>query len=251
MKIRVLMAQAVLNPTAVRLVQACGAVVLAAGMAHAQAQGTPAGELRVTEVVAGSGQVAQTQRQQGGDARALLQRFTSTVKTATGQFSQESRDPQGQSLSAMQTGRFSFERPGKFRWAVDQPFEQLILADGQQLYQYDPDLLQVSIRPMSQALGASPAALLFGSTSLEENFTLESQPARDGLVWLRATPRQTDAGFSHVDIGFGESLPEVLELLDAFGQKTRIRLSNIQVNPALSVEEFHFSAPDGVDVVRM
>lgn len=234
-----------------KLALAGSAVVLAAGVVQAQALDAQAGELRVVEVRADGGQATQAPRQQGGDARALLQRFTATVKTATGQFSQESRDAQGQSLSAMQTGRFSFERPGKFRWAVDQPFEQLILADGQQLYQYDPDLLQVSIRPMSQALGASPAALLFGSTSLEENFTLAPQPDRDGLAWLRATPRQTDAGFSHVDIGFGQALPEVLELLDAFGQKTRIRLSNIQVNPTLPAEEFHFSAPDGVDVVRM
>jgi outer membrane lipoprotein carrier protein len=54
-----------------------------------------------------------------------------------------------------------------------------------------------------------------------------------------------------VDIGFRDALPVRLEILDSFGQSTRIDLSNINVHPKLGAKEFTFTPPDGVDVVSM
>jgi outer membrane lipoprotein carrier protein len=184
------------------------------------------------------------------DASAQLRTFIADVPAATGQFSQQRTDAQSQG-KAPQSGEFSFRRPGQFRWAVKKPYEQLIVSDGKQVYQYDPDLAQVSVRKVDQSLGASPAAILFGSGSLEEAFDISNLPARDGLDWLRAKPRSADAGFTHVDIGFGDGLPARLELLDSFGQTTRIDLSHIVSNPKLDAGEFTFTPPPGVDVVKM
>lgn len=179
-------------------------------------------------------------------ATEQLRQFIDTVKSATGQFQQTRQDG-----TAGQTGEFSFERPGKFRWEVVKPYEQLILSDGKVLYQYDPDLMQVTQRPVDQSIGTSPAAILFGSGSLDEAFNLTALPDAEGMAWLRAVPRGADAGFTHLDIAFREGMPARLLLLDAFGQTTRIELSGIEPNAKLEAGVFSFKPPEGVDVVRL
>ena len=184
------------------------------------------------------------------DAPAQLEQFIAKVNSASGNFTQQTLDQNNQATPA-QSGQFSFKRPGKFKWAVSKPYEQLIVSNGKQVYQYDPDLAQVTERAVDQSIGASPAAILFGSGSLSDAFTISSLPGKDGYEWLRAVPRGADAGFTHVDIGFKDGMPARLELLDSFGQTTRIDLSHIQPNPILSADEFSFTPPAGVDVVKM
>lgn len=184
------------------------------------------------------------------DAGSQLQRFVTDVQSANGKFTQQVVDDSGRQRQAQQ-GEFAFQRPGRFRWQTVQPYEQLVVSDGTVLRQYDPDLAQVTERPVDASIGASPAAILFGSGSLEAAFELTNQADRDGLSWLRAKPRSGDAGFVHVDIGFAEGLPRQLELLDAFGQTTRIGLTDIVANPELSADAFAFDVPADVDVVRM
>lgn len=184
------------------------------------------------------------------DAPAQLRQFITQVQSATGQFTQQKVGTQAQG-SASQSGEFSFQRPGKFKWAIKKPYEQLIVSDGQRVHQYDPDLAQVTERSVDSSIGASPAAILFGSGSLDKAFDISALPAKDGLDWLRAKPRSADAGFTHVDIAFDRDMPVVLELLDSFGQTTRITLSNMTANAQLPPDEFRFVAPPGTDVVKM
>ncbi|WP_233161677.1 MULTISPECIES: outer membrane lipoprotein chaperone LolA [unclassified Achromobacter] len=188
-------------------------------------------------------------------AQEQLKSFVATVTSASGNFSQVTSGATGAQQSARakapQSGTFSFQRPGRFRWAVQKPYEQLIVSDGKQVYQYDPDLAQVTVRKVDQAIGTSPAAILFGSGSLEQSFDVSPLPAKDGLDWLRAKPRSSDAGFSRVDIGFKDNLPARIELLDAFGQTTRVDLSGITPNPRLGDKDFQFTPPKGVDTVKM
>lgn len=183
-------------------------------------------------------------------ATQQLQDFIKQVPTATGQFSQQRVVEDGTPPSA-QSGTFAFKRPGQFRWDVQKPYQQLIVSDGKKVYQYDPDLAQVTQRSVDASLGASPAAILFGSGALDDAFKLADLPTEKGVDRLRATPHGSDAGFTHVDISFKDGLPVQLDLLDAFGQTTKITLSNINTSPTLSANEFTFTAPAGVDVVNM
>lgn len=183
-------------------------------------------------------------------AQVQLQAFVEQVQSATGNFSQEQASSDGTPQRA-QTGTFAFQRPGKFRWQVLTPYAQLIVADGQRVYQYDPDLDQVTERQAGQAIGASPAALLFGAGSLDDAFDLQARPDRDGLQWLRAVPKTPDAGFTHVDLGFSGGMPQRLELLDAFGQVSQIRFSDVQSNPDIPAAQFQFKVPAGADLVKM
>jgi len=183
-------------------------------------------------------------------AREQLKSFVAQVQSASGDFAQYTVGPQGQTKPA-QRGKFLFMRPGRFKWDVLKPYEQQIVSNGREVFQFDPDLNQVTVRKFDQAIGASPAAILFGSGSLELSFEVTALPNRESLVWLRAKPRQPDAGFVHVDLGFKDGIPHRIILLDAFGQTTHVELSALVRNPGLSTSNFDFVAPKGADVVRM
>lgn len=184
------------------------------------------------------------------DARKQLNTFVTTVASASGSFTQATETSRG-SAAPDQSGTFAFQRPGRFKWEVKQPYEQLVVSDGQQLFQYDPDLAQVSVRPVDEAIGNAPAAVLFGDGSLDASFELEPLPGRDNLQWLRATPRSAEAGFAHMDIGLANNLPQRIEILDAFGQTTTVEFTTLVPNPQLSADVFRFDPPPGVDVVNM
>ena len=133
---------------------------------------------------------------------------------------------------------------------MQKPYEQLVISDGAKVYQYDPDLLQVTERKVDAAIGTRPPR----SCSARARWSSRSRCRRcrpDGLDWLRAKPRNADAGFSRVDIGLKDNLPARVELLDSFGQTTRVDLSGITPNPSIGAKEFQFTAPKGVDVVKM
>lgn len=183
-------------------------------------------------------------------ATQQLRNFVQKVDAATGEFSQRTVDGQGKSRPA-QTGEFAFKRPGQFKWQVIKPYEQLVLSDGEQLYQYDPDLNQLTQRGVGEAIGASPAAILFGSGDLDQSFELSDRPDAEGLSWLRAKPKAGDAGFEYVDIGFDAATPIRLILLDAFGQQTLINLTNIDTNVVLQAAEFSFTPSANVDVITL
>jgi outer membrane lipoprotein carrier protein len=145
-------------------------------------------------------------------------------------------------------GSFEFSRPNRFRFAYSKPFEQLIVSDGQKVWLHDIDLNQVSVRPLDQALGATPAALLAGG-SLERDFELSALPARDGLDWAQASPRAKDGSVTRLLVGFRGKELAALEIVDAFGQRSLLQFSAVQQGVAVPAERFRFVPPAGVDVI--
>jgi outer membrane lipoprotein carrier protein len=101
-------------------------------------------------------------------------------------------------VSSPASGTFVFARPGKFIWTYTKPYEQVLQADGDKLYIYDKDLNQVTVKKLGDALGSSPAAILFGSNDLEKNFTLSEVGAKDGAGMLRAVPKNKDTSFEEI-----------------------------------------------------
>jgi len=148
------------------------------------------------------------------------------------------------------SGTFAFQRPGKFRWSYDKPFEQLVVGDGAKVWVYDKDLNQVIVRALDAALGATPAALLAGDNALERNFTLVDGGNADGLAWVDATPKAAESTFTKVRIGFKGALPRAMELTDAFGQSTRLAFDSFEKNVNLAADLFRFTPPPGADVVQ-
>jgi len=174
--------------------------------------------------------------------------FVRGVQSARADFEQKVYDRERR-LVQDSRGSFAFLRPGRFRWSTAQPYEQLIVGDGERVWIYDPDLKQVTVRPMGRALGATPAALLAGSAEVERAFEFTSVGLVDGLEWLEARPRDKDAGFERMRLGFGAAGLEAMELHDHFGQTTRLRFEKLVRNPPLAADAFRFVPPKGVDVL--
>jgi outer membrane lipoprotein carrier protein len=190
----------------------------------------------------------------GGVHASALEQFKSFVastKAAKGEFTQRQvKNTNGEAPKASNTasGSFVFARPGKFIWTYAKPYEQVLQADGDQLFIFDKDLNQVTTKKLGDALGSSPAAILFGSNDLEKNFTLSEGGTRDGLEWLKAVPKAKDTSFEQITIGLRNGLPEAMELKDFFGQTSVLKFSKIEKNPALSATSFKFVMPKGADV---
>lgn len=182
-------------------------------------------------------------------AYAEFRSFLKAIRSARGSFRQSVINAAGRVIETTE-GSFAFVRPGRFRWEVKKPFEQLMVADGRELYFYDRDLNQVTIRKLGDALSATPAAILFGNDSIDSDFTFVEAGSRDGLLWLEAVPRQKEAGIERIVIGLRAGLPEALEVGDAFGRLSRFSFGALERNPAIDETLFTFRIPSGADVVR-
>ncbi|MES2015876.1 MAG: outer membrane lipoprotein chaperone LolA [Pseudomonadota bacterium] len=177
--------------------------------------------------------------------------FVSATNAARGEFVQTQVKKSATSKATPPaSGSFIFARPGKFIWTYTKPYEQLLQADGEQLYIYDKDLNQVTVKKLGDALGSSPAAILFGSNDLEKNFTLSEAPTRDGLEWLNAVPKAKDSQFQQISIGLKNGTPAAMELRDAFGQTSVLMFSKFEKNPSLGAQQFKFVTPKGADVFK-
>lgn len=153
----------------------------------------------------------------------------------------------------LSSGSFEFQRPGRFKFVYKKPFEQTIVADGKTLWLYDVDLNQVTQRAQSQALGSTPAALLASApdlAALRADYQLEDAPEQDGLQWVLAIPKARDGQLKSVRVGFEGDRLAALDILDGFGQRSQIRFTGMQVNPALPAASFEFKPPAGADVLR-
>lgn len=184
-----------------------------------------------------------------------MRQFVSQVKSASGDFSQRQMKPvKGQAgalePSGTSSGTFAFARPGKFIWLYQKPYQQQLQADGQMLYVYDKDLNQVTERPLGNALGASPAAILFGSNDLEKNFTIKDGGTKEGVDWVELVPRAQDTQFKRIGVGFKAGELAAMELYDVFGNVTLLSFQNIRKNPAAPADRFQFVVPKGADVIK-
>jgi outer membrane lipoprotein carrier protein len=191
-----------------------------------------------------------------------LRHFVASVRSAEGEFQQtvigeSSRPPQ------QTAGKFAFSRPGKFRWEYESPYPQLLVGDGKRLWSWDRDLNQVTVRPLGNALGATPAAILFGQGELERDFNLVESAANDAdearlkLIWVEARPRANAmnaenggmGGFQLIRFGFDGERLQRMALHDNFGQTTVVAFSRLRLNPRLDPGVFHFEPPSGADIL--
>jgi outer membrane lipoprotein carrier protein len=176
-----------------------------------------------------------------------LKAFLSATRTLTADFKQvlinEAGDPVQTSF-----GEFYLQRPGKFRWDYKKPIQQQIISNAGKVWFYDPDLEQVTVKKLDESVGSTPALLLSGEVSLEDNFTMEKQGEDEGLLWVKLLPKHEESGFKYVLIGLSGGTLGGMELSDNFGQLTRIYFSNVVTNREVRPDLFQFNAPKGADV---
>jgi len=182
------------------------------------------------------------------DALERFRTFVRETQSARMAFEQKVFDRDKRLVQAS-SGTFAFQRPGRFRWQIRVPYEQLIVGDGTRVWIHDADLNQVTVRSMGKALGSTPAALLAGDDEVERAFDLVSVGEIAGLEWLEARPRDKDAGFERIRLGMGLLGVEAMELYDHFGQTTLLQFSRLVRNPTFLPSTFQFTPPKGADVL--
>lgn len=186
---------------------------------------------------------------QAGEAVDRLNAFFASEGALRGEFVQTVQDA-AFSQPEKSRGTLQMQRPGKFRWDYQSPYQQVIVADGKYLWIYDVDLEQVIVKALDEALGDSPALLLSGGSSLNEGFTVEELfLPQEGLLWVRLLPREAEPSFKELRLAFGPEHLARMELVDGFGQVTRLDFSNMEEGIVLPADTFNFVPPEGVDLV--
>ncbi|KAF1690642.1 outer membrane lipoprotein chaperone LolA [Pseudoxanthomonas koreensis] len=183
-------------------------------------------------------------------ARDELVRFTSGLKGLEGSFSQQVFDANGRAKESS-TGTVAVSAPRLFRWEYLKPFAQLIVADGQKVWIYEPDLQQATVKVQGEEERNSPLVALFDPARLEGQFDVsEEAAASDGLQWLTLTPKvDAEANFQMARLGFGAQGLARMQVLDLVGQKTEIRFDGWKRNPSFAAGTFKFTPGKDVDVV--
>ena len=194
-------------------------------------------------------QAAQANDSQQQRSANKLSELLSQTQTISGEFSQLTLDSTGTQLQEA-TGQMVLQRPGLFRWHTDPPLEQLLVSNGEKVWLYDPDLMQVTVQKMDQRLTHTPALLLSGDVSkISENFTISYQEVGE-VVDFTLIPTAKDTLFDTLRLSFRSGVINDMQLQDAVGQRTNILFSGVKVNQPVAASEFVFEAPAGVDVIE-
>ena len=181
-------------------------------------------------------------------AAAEVEKYLNGLASWSADFEQTIDDGHGNVLRSA-AGRLYLQRPGKFRWDYSQPSEQLVLADGKQIWFYDKDLAQANVRDMDASLASTPASLLSGSGSVSTQFNVTALGLSAGLQWFQLVPKHADTDFQLVRIGFDKGELRSMFLADKLNQITQLTFSNSKRNLRLAPDLFSFVPPAGVDVI--
>ena len=182
------------------------------------------------------------------DGAQQFNAFMQDLSTLKADFRQTIQRPDEDAVYAS-NGIFYLKRPGQLRWEYDNPPTQVIVADGKRIWLHDIELEQVSHRSQSAALEGTPAQLLSGTTPVEENFLMEELGEQEGLSWIELRPRESEAQFTRVLLGFADNRLQRMAMYDSFGQITRFIFSDMERNPVLDSELFVFVPPPQIDLI--
>jgi outer membrane lipoprotein carrier protein len=181
-------------------------------------------------------------------AEAELKAFVENVRSLQGRFVQTQTDEHGELVSSG-AGLVAIARPGRFRWAYDQPYVQLMVCDGQTIWAYDPDLAQVTVRPAGETLAGTPAELLAQKARLADTFTTRDLGEKNGLRGVALVPKSEQSDFKSIELWLKAGVPQRLRFSDPLGGTTDVELRELKVNAAIDDQQFRFTPPKGVEVV--
>lgn len=180
--------------------------------------------------------------------KQLINDFVNNVVTLEGSFEQSLTDADDEIVERTR-GTLEVERPGRFRWSYSEPYEQWLIADGLNIWSYDLDLEQVTVKPQAEALANTPALLLGGSADALEQFNYGGATVESETVWVRLEPKDTDSGFLRLEMGFMEGQLRRMVFFDHLEQTTYVALNDVKVNEPIDAARFEFAVPEDVDVV--
>ena len=178
----------------------------------------------------------------------LVNDFINNVITLDGRFEQSLIDAEG-TIVETTSGTLEIERPTRFRWSYTEPYEQWLVADGVNIWSYDLDLEQVTVKAQAEALANTPALLLGGSENALEQFEFGGTTIEEFTTWVRLEPKDKNSGFNRVELGFIDSRLQRMIFFDNLEQTTLVALHDVKINEPIDDDRFTFEVPDDVDLV--
>ena len=182
------------------------------------------------------------------DARTRMEAFSKDLHSVTATFTQAVTDANGH-RGEETSGTLALQAPRQFRWETKAPYEQTIVADGQRVWVYEPDLQQVTVRSQSSEEAHSPLTVLTDLSQLDSQFTTSESGERDGLAWLKLVSKDKEPEFEFAELGLSERGLDRMLFKDQLGNTTEIRFGDWKRNPKIPGDAFKFTPPKGVDVI--
>jgi outer membrane lipoprotein carrier protein len=204
--------------------------------------------LAIIAVVIGLSTAAAGAQEPTDAGQQLIEDFLENVTTLSGHFEQQLIDADDNVIEES-SGTLDIRRPGQFRWSYSDPYEQVLIADGLNMWSYDVDLEQVTVKAQAEALSSTPALLLGGSTDVLEDFNYVGSFEDRGTEWVLLRPKDTESGFYKVELGFTDGKLSRMLFGDNLEQTTLIALVDVAFNEPIDESVFNFTPPDGVDIV--
>lgn len=182
------------------------------------------------------------------DAAALrLGTLLGSMRELEADFSQHLFDEKGELLQ-QSSGHVLLAHPGRFRWETREPFEQLVVSDGTTVWQYDPDLAQVVVRPLDRRADQVPSLLLSGDIqSVEAQFDIGALPPHGNSERFEMHPHESGGMFVQLDIAFVDGVLQEFAIIDGLGQRTTVQFFGVATPGTIPPGTFDFVTPAGVD----
>ena len=195
-----------------------------------------------------AGQFAVAQVRVDDEGERLVNEFLTDIVTLQGRFEQAMIDASGEVVERS-SGTLEIERPGRFHWSYSEPYEQQLVADGLNIWSYDVDLLQVTVKPQAEALANTPALLLGGDAQALDQFRFDGSVVENDTTWVRMIPVDTSSGFERMELGFQEGQLSRMVFFDNLEQRTLVSLYNVVTNEPVDAARFVFEIPEDADLV--
>lgn len=192
---------------------------------------------------------AQAEQPQQQAAVEKLSALLEGADTIEAEFSQLTLDATGVQIQEA-SGHMRLKRPGKFVWNTAEPMLQELVSDGQTVWLYDPDLMQVTVQQLDERMTHTPALLLSGDLQqIQASFEVQYQE-NSAVIDFILTPKAKDTLFDRLRLSFRNGLINDMQLEDAVGQKTSLYFFDLKMNNEMDDELFNFIVPEGVDVIE-
>jgi len=151
--------------------------------------------------------------------------------TTSGTFQQTVMDING-AVAFSSTGRFAALKPHHFRWEIESPDRQLLIATPEVFWQWDKDLDVVILRDAPEIEDLPISAIWNGTVNSRSSNDVETGHFGDGVKSFSV--RSPDENII------------IVKFEDSLGQKTLFEF-NLETEGVVAPSTFAITVPDGVD----
>ena len=141
------------------------------------------------------------------------------------------------------------KKPNRFYWETIDPFPELIVTNGALLWNYQPDLEQVTIEDWNSDDSELAAQLLNGKTdNLSDEYyivVINSEETKS----FELSPKMNDNIYNTVSITFINDILDMIHLDGKNGEQTVWEFNNLVINSPIADSLFEFIVPNDIDVI--